>query len=37
MLWGRHGVWWMLAAWLGLSLMLVGCVWAAVWITDIIT
>jgi len=37
MLRGRYGLGWMIAAWLGLSLMLMACVWAAMWISDIIT
>jgi hypothetical protein len=37
MLRGRYGVWWMIAAWLGLSAMLVACIWTAMWITEIIT
>lgn len=34
---GRYGVCWMLGAWLGLAMLLVLCVWASRWITDIIT
>ena len=37
MLKGRYGVGWMLASWLALAVMLALCVWAAMWITDIIT
>lgn len=37
MLRGRYGVWWMIVAWLGLAAMLAACVWASMWITDIIT
>ena len=34
---GRYGVWWMIVAWLALALMLAACVWAGMWIADIIT
>ena len=37
MLRGRYGIGWMIFAWLALVVMLVACVMAAMWITDIIT
>ncbi len=37
MLKGRYGVGWFIGAWLGLAALLVACVWASMWITDIIT
>ncbi len=36
MLKGRHGVGWMIAAWVGLATLLVVCVWTAIWIGEII-
>lgn len=37
MLKGRYGIGRMILAWLALALMLAVCVWAAMWISDIIT
>ena len=37
MLRGRYGYGWMIVAWLAMAVLLTVCVWAAMWITEIIT